>query len=220
MSVSIKYKGAEIASANTDITKTLKTSGKYCEADIEVVNTQDGGITPSGNIDITSMAQVDVTNYATAQVVDADLIAENIKKDVNILGVVGSFEGGSATIHKGSYTPTSYKTTAISLPHNLNLTNGYIFYIEADDWDAVEQYQADNYKMLAMSSAFYYKANKYTVASQSTSNRILWFNTSNSIVVSSSSGLAVTKDVFQIRYAVPLKYNWWIIPLSELMEGS
>lgn len=43
MSVSIKYKGAEIASANTDITKTLKTSGKYCEADIEVINTQDGG---------------------------------------------------------------------------------------------------------------------------------------------------------------------------------
>lgn len=43
MSVEIKYKGNTIASANTDTTKTLKTSGKYCEDDIEIVNTQDGG---------------------------------------------------------------------------------------------------------------------------------------------------------------------------------
>lgn len=43
MSVEIKYKGNTIASASTDTTKTIKTSGKYCEADIEVVNTQDGG---------------------------------------------------------------------------------------------------------------------------------------------------------------------------------
>lgn len=53
------------------------------------------GIVPSGNIDITSTQQVDVTNYATAQVFDTDLVAENIKKGVNILGVDGSFEGGA-----------------------------------------------------------------------------------------------------------------------------
>lgn len=43
MSVEIKYKGNTIASANTNITKTIKTSGKYCEADIIVENTPDGG---------------------------------------------------------------------------------------------------------------------------------------------------------------------------------
>lgn len=43
MSVSIKYKGAEIASASTEVTKTIKTAGKYCEADILVENTPDGG---------------------------------------------------------------------------------------------------------------------------------------------------------------------------------
>ena len=39
MSVSIKYKGNEIASINGGGTKTLKTEGKYCEGDIEVKET-------------------------------------------------------------------------------------------------------------------------------------------------------------------------------------
>lgn len=51
-------------------------------------------VTPTGNINITSTAQTDVSAYATAQVVDADLVASNIKKDVDILGVVGTYEGG------------------------------------------------------------------------------------------------------------------------------
>lgn len=68
MSVEIKYKGNTIASASTDTTKTLKTSGEYCEADIEVINTQDGGITPTGSIDITENGTYDVTQYAEALV--------------------------------------------------------------------------------------------------------------------------------------------------------
>lgn len=43
MSVSVKYKGAEIAALSETGTKTLKTSGKYCEADIVVENTKDSG---------------------------------------------------------------------------------------------------------------------------------------------------------------------------------
>ena len=43
MSVNIKYKGSTIANITENVTKTLKTSGKYCEADIVVNNTQDGG---------------------------------------------------------------------------------------------------------------------------------------------------------------------------------
>lgn len=49
---------------------------------------------PTGNIEITSTAKVDVSAYATAQVVDANLVAENIKKDVAILGVTGSYDAG------------------------------------------------------------------------------------------------------------------------------
>lgn len=40
MSVSIKYKGNEIASMTASGTKTLKTAGKYCEGDITVQNTE------------------------------------------------------------------------------------------------------------------------------------------------------------------------------------
>ena len=43
MSVNIKYKGGTIAEITESVTKTLKTSGKYCEADIVVENTKDGG---------------------------------------------------------------------------------------------------------------------------------------------------------------------------------
>ena len=43
MSVNIKYKGSTIAELTESGTKTLKTSGKYCEADIVVENTKDGG---------------------------------------------------------------------------------------------------------------------------------------------------------------------------------
>ena len=48
----------------------------------------------TGKLEITGTAEVNCSAYATAQVVDANLIAENNKKDVNILGVVGTYEGG------------------------------------------------------------------------------------------------------------------------------
>ena len=48
------------------------------------------GITPTGNINITTTSQVNVTNYATAQVVDSNLTAGNIKNGVSILGVQGT----------------------------------------------------------------------------------------------------------------------------------
>lgn len=43
MSVSIKYKGSEIAALTATGTKTLNTAGKYCEDDITVQNTESGG---------------------------------------------------------------------------------------------------------------------------------------------------------------------------------
>lgn len=42
MSVNIKYQGSTIAEITENVTKTLKTSGKYCEADI-VVDVQSSG---------------------------------------------------------------------------------------------------------------------------------------------------------------------------------
>ena len=52
-----------------------------------------GSITPTGNLNITTTAQVDVSTFATAQVTDANLIASNIKQGVTILGVTGTYSG-------------------------------------------------------------------------------------------------------------------------------
>ena len=67
--VSITYKGASIATMDASGTKTLETSGKYCEGDITVAYTKpSSGITPSGSISITTNGIHDVTNYASANV--------------------------------------------------------------------------------------------------------------------------------------------------------
>lgn len=50
MSVNIKYKNNSIAELTDTGTKTLKTAGKYCEADIVVENTKDGGTTITDGI--------------------------------------------------------------------------------------------------------------------------------------------------------------------------
>ena len=62
----------------------------YAKANVNVPNPSTGKKT------ITSTAEVDVTDYASAQVVDEYLVAGNIKKDVVILGVTGSYEGESS----------------------------------------------------------------------------------------------------------------------------
>ena len=85
------------ALANSINTKAGTTGKKTITQLKAAVDSITPGITPTGNINITTTAQTDVTNYATATVVDADLIAGNIKKDVNILGVTGTYEGGGIT---------------------------------------------------------------------------------------------------------------------------
>lgn len=53
-----------------------------------------GEVVPEGKLEITSTAEVNVYDYATAQVVDENLIADNIKEDVEILGITGTYSGG------------------------------------------------------------------------------------------------------------------------------
>lgn len=66
MSTKISYKGSVIASITESTIKTLKTAGKYCESDIKIENTQDGGATPSGELTITENGTYDVSAVARA----------------------------------------------------------------------------------------------------------------------------------------------------------
>ena len=119
------------------IDKTITANGTYNASSdsadgYEKVVVNVPSVTPTGNINITSTAQTDVSAYATAQVVDADLVASNIKKDVDILGVVGTYEGGggggSSNVVTGSFTVPEITTEAGTV-HSINTGysgDGYI----------------------------------------------------------------------------------------------
>lgn len=67
--INISYNGSSIASMSASGTKTLQTSGKYCEDDITITYVSPGGgggVTPSGSITITENGTYDVTDKASA----------------------------------------------------------------------------------------------------------------------------------------------------------
>lgn len=74
-----------------------------------VQGTVNEGINPSGNINITDTQSTNVTNYATAQVVDANLVASNIKDGVSILGVTGEVVEANLELNTEFYSPISGK---------------------------------------------------------------------------------------------------------------
>lgn len=88
-------------------------------SEIESIET---GITPSGKKTITSTAETDVTNFATAQVVDSNLVASNIKKNVSILGIAGTLEEGitpTGTLDitsNGTKDVTNYASVNVNVP--------------------------------------------------------------------------------------------------------
>lgn len=98
-----------------------------------VTGTVTEGITPTGNINITNTNSTDVTNYATAQVVDANLTAGNIKSGTTILGVQGSYdpqpdlETKSVTYTANdtyTITPTAGKDGMSSVEVTVNVAGG------------------------------------------------------------------------------------------------
>ncbi len=93
----------------------------------EIASIPSGGVTPSGKKLITDTSETDVAAFATAQVSSDTLLAENIKKDVNILGVLGTFAGGGSLpssiskIDGGSFTFASSRAISAQIPHNLGV---------------------------------------------------------------------------------------------------
>ena len=63
-------------------------------------------LNPQGTLNITSTAEIDVGQYKNAKIQSDTLLPENIKKDVNILNVIGTYEGGGGGGGGGGYTLT------------------------------------------------------------------------------------------------------------------
>lgn len=107
--VTIKYKGANIATMDASGTKTLETSGKYCEGDVQVVYadpekpTQSKTVTPTASGFTVSPDGGKVLSSVVING-DDDLIASNIRSGINIFGVDGTLVEG--------ITPTGNKTIA------------------------------------------------------------------------------------------------------------
>ena len=70
------------------------------------------GVIPSGIKNITDTSLTDVSLYQYAQVSDGNLVAENIKKDVSILGITGTLE--ATTPVSGTLQITSNGTFDVS----------------------------------------------------------------------------------------------------------
>lgn len=60
-------------------------------------------IIPSGKINITNTSVINVSKYATAQIVDSNLVKGNIKNGVSILGVTGTYKGSAGKIFNDYY---------------------------------------------------------------------------------------------------------------------
>jgi len=102
----------------------------------------------SGNVNLTTTAITDVNNYATAQVVDANLAAANIKKDVTILGITGVYSGGGGSgykvyfYHQPNNGDQGYiqinGDTAIKLTQQMPDTSGAFYYASSVCLTSVE----------------------------------------------------------------------------------
>lgn len=121
MTTTVTYKNEEIASL-TNVTKTLETEGKYLEADIVLSDytPQPTPLTPSVTV-TASLSQQTITPTLTAGFqrvfvnpitstllasLDADFTAANIKKDVDMFGIVGTYEGNPPTVQSKTATPS------------------------------------------------------------------------------------------------------------------
>lgn len=134
----------------------------------------------SGNINLTNTSSTNVTNYATARIVDSNLVAGNIKNGTTILGVTGTYSGG------GGDTPPTTPTDAVifysKYPFSLRVYDG------AKHWDGTLYYSYDDSiwdtwggttKLDADLSDGYYKLYLRGVGNTkitgSSSNRYRWF---------------------------------------------
>lgn len=118
MSVSIKYKGNEIAKLTETGTKTLNTEGKYCEGNISVENTELETEEKTVELSMTSGDQTvipDAGKFLSAVTVKkpATMLPENIKSGVSIGGVVGTLKVANLQDEK-SVSVTTNGTTEIT----------------------------------------------------------------------------------------------------------
>ena len=64
-------------------------------------------VKPAGNVDITNTNSTDVSHAATAQIKDVNLIASNIKENVVVLGITGTYVPPYNAVYTGIDDPAA-----------------------------------------------------------------------------------------------------------------
>ena len=132
--------GSTLSAIGDAIRAKEGTTEKY-RPDTMAQKITDDLVKPSGTIQIKSAQQVDVRSYQYAKVTDANLTAENIKKDVTILGITGTHEGGGGS--SGSTIDEIMQANGYTTGSQ-NIVEDQIIGFKAKLQDAIDQIQVES----------------------------------------------------------------------------
>lgn len=172
--VNINYKGSKIAGMDASGTKTLLTSGKYCEGDISVEYTQPSAPTPSYQSKTKSYTP---SETAQSETVTADSGYDALSQVAVSVGAVSSTYVGSGITRRSSTDLTASGAT-VTVP------SGY--------------YSSQASKAVTSGTAGTPTATKGTVSNHSVSVTPSVTNTTGYITGSTKTGTAVTVSASEL----------------------
>lgn len=154
------------------------------------------GIIPSGKKTITSTAETDVTNFATAQVVDDNLVASNIKKGVSVLGITGTFEAPLPTLNAPTISLSDSTLTITNPATNGSFVSGYDVYKDGTLLTSITLATVDLSTLITDSGTY-----TITVKAKGTNfNESVASNSVSYVVQSISYTVTITQDSSTVGY--------------------
>lgn len=156
--VNIKYKGSSIATMDSSGTKTLHTSGKYCEGDVTVEYSDPQKPEQSKTVTPTAAGLTvspDSGKVLSSVIIngDSDLTANNIRNGVEIFGVTGTLNEGitpsgtKSITQNGTYDVTAFASASVVVESDYlkawkvtvssDITTSGVHTVLTDPWIAV-----------------------------------------------------------------------------------